>query len=80
MGKLNGKTQLAIWIVSTVFFAGIAFATIYFNSQNISENVVRIDKNVAEISTMQKTLGKIDVRQETMVEDIKLIKRAVLHQ
>lgn len=79
--KLNGWSKVVIWVAGIVFLAGIAFATIGFNTKSINANTVRIEKNTGEIDSLKKMEGKIeamDVRQGIMAEDVATIKKVLL--
>lgn len=79
--RKNEYAKWAIWIVSIVFLAGAAFATIHFNSLNIESNSAGIKENSIEINNLAITVGKIDImeiRQQTMSDDLALIKQAVI--
>ena len=59
--KKNGWVKWVLAIASIIFFAGIAYATIHFNSSNDKRIDARVDDVEDDVEELRKVVGKIDV-------------------
>jgi len=70
-----------IWIITTLFFLGITYATILTQSDKIVDNTKDVRENKISIQNIEKTLVKLDSIEQDISEikdDCKDIKRIIM--